>query len=185
MVAALVIATLSGPQGPFHVAVTGDGVVAAEAGGDRQAFEHTLAARFRGLAEADTAARAAWRRLEPAIQKLVDGALRDVTVVPVDLRDRPDFDRRVLAAVRDVPWGDTASYAEIARRAGAPRAARAVGGAVRRCPISLIVPCHRIIASDGTLGGYGGDGDADQRAALERKRWLLLREGVTVGSRVP
>ena len=63
---------------------------------------------------------------------------------------------------------------------GAPRAARAVGGAVGRNPIALLVPCHRVIAADGTLGGYGGDGPADRAEALERKRALLLREGVTV-----
>ena len=62
-------------------------------------------------------------------------------------------------------WGETASYGEIARRVGAPRAARAVGGAVGRNPVSLIVPCHRVIAADGTLGGYGGDGPFERRRA--------------------
>ena len=69
-------------------------------------------------------------------------------------------------------WGETASYGEIARRVGAPRAARAVGGAVGRNPISLLIPCHRVIASDGTLGGYGGDGWVDrdrQRSSASRR----------------
>jgi O-6-methylguanine DNA methyltransferase len=110
---------------------------------------------------------------------------RDLTTVPVDLRDRAPFDQAVLGAVREVPWGRTASYGEIARRIGTPRAARAVGGAVARCPVSILVPCHRIIAADGTLGGYGGDGPADRIDALARKRERLLREGVTVRTRAP
>ena len=100
--------------------------------------------------------------------------------VPVDLRDRPDWDRQVLAAVRDIPFGETASYGEVARRIGRRGAARAVGGAVGRNPITLLIPCHRVIAADGTLGGYGGDGWGGREERLAIKRDLLLREGVTV-----
>ena len=89
----------------------------------------------------------------------------------------------MLDAVRDVAWGETASYGEIARRVGAPRAARAVGGALGRNPISLVIPCHRVIAADGTIGGYGGDGWVDRDEHLVRKQALLLREGVTVARR--
>ena len=185
MVASLPLATIPGPDGPVHVALSARGVVALEHGGARDAFDARLAARFHGLAEPDAATRAAWARHRPTIQRLIDGEAIDVTRVPVDVADRSPWDQRVLAAVREVPWGETASYAEIARRIGAPRAARAVGGAVHRCPIGTLIPCHRIIASDGTLGGYGGDDDTDRGAALDHKRWLLLREGVTVASRVP
>jgi methylated-DNA-[protein]-cysteine S-methyltransferase len=104
----------------------------------------------------------------------------DPSNIPVDLRDRPAFDRTVLAAVREVGWGRTSSYGAIARRVGAPRAARAVGGALGRNPISMVIPCHRIIASDGTLGGYGGDGWIDRDRELSRKEALLVREGITV-----
>ena len=185
MVAALVLATLAGPDAPFHVAVSGRGVVAAEHGGDRAAFEATVAQRLHGLTDADAAARVTWRRLEPDLQALLDGASRDVLAVPIDVADRAPFDQRVFAAVREIPWGRTASYGEIARRVGTPRAARAVGGAVGRCPIGLLIPCHRIIAADGTIGGYGGDGRTSRLDALDRKRELLLREGVTVASRAP
>ena len=82
-----------------------------------------------------------------------------------------------------IPWGATASYGEIARRVGAPRAARAVGGAVGRNPISLLIPCHRVIAADGTIGGYGSDGWGSREERLALKRALLLREGVTVEDR--
>jgi methylated-DNA-[protein]-cysteine S-methyltransferase len=86
----------------------------------------------------------------------------------------------VLEAVRRVPRGFTASYGEIARAIGRPGAARAVGGAVGRNPVSLAIPCHRVIAGDGTLGGYGGGwwGSREERLAL--KRDLLGREGITV-----
>ena len=99
-----------------------------------------------------------------------------------DLSDRPAWDRRVLDAVAGIGWGRTASYGEIARLVGAPRAARAVGGAVGRNPISLLIPCHRVIAADGTIGGYGGNAWGGREDRLEMKRELLLREGVTVAS---
>ena len=82
-----------------------------------------------------------------------------------------------------MPWGSTVSYGEIARRIGAPRAARAVGGAVGRNPIGLLIPCHRVIAADGTIGGYGGDAWGSREDRLEIKRELLAREGVTVAAR--
>ena len=177
------ITTLAGPWGPYHVAATERGVVAAEWGIGRETFEVGLARRL-GATLVDSAEAAAMlRRARPQLDRVLAGEPAVGLGVPLDLDDRPAFDRHVLLAVADVPWGRTASYGEIARRVGAPRAARAVGGAVGRNPISLLVPCHRIIAADGTLGGYGGDGPADRAEALERKQALLLREGVTVAFR--
>ncbi len=84
----------------------------------------------------------------------------------------PDFERTVWAALRGIGYGETVSYGEIARRIGYPDAARAVGRANGRNPISVIVPCHRVIGADGKLTGYGG--------GLERKRHLLeLEAGAT------
>jgi methylated-DNA-[protein]-cysteine S-methyltransferase len=80
-----------------------------------------------------------------------------------------DFDRKVWAELRKIPPGETVTYGEIARRIGYPGAARAVGGAVGRNPIPIVVPCHRILHSGGGLGGYTG--------GLERKRLLLGVEG--------
>lgn len=88
--------------------------------------------------------------------------------LPLALRGTP-FQRRVWTALQEIPWGETASYADIARGVGSPKGMRAVGGANGRNPIAIIVPCHRVIAADGTLGGYGG--------GLERKRFLLELEG--------
>jgi len=175
--------TLAGPEGPLTVATTERGVVAAERTEDHDAIRALLTRRLGPLGGANEGARARLARARPVFEGLLAGASVDASAVPIDLADRPAFDRSVLQAVRAVRWGETASYGEIARRVGAPRAARAVGGAVARCPIAILIPCHRIIAADGTLGGFGGDGPFDRTDALERKRLLLLREGVTVGLR--
>jgi len=79
-----------------------------------------------------------------------------------------DFQRAVWAALREIPCGQTRSYGELARRIGRPSAVRAVGLANGSNPIGVVVPCHRVIGSDGSLTGYGG--------GLERKRWLLDHE---------
>jgi len=82
------------------------------------------------------------------------------------------FSMRVWQELRLIPYGATATYAEIARRIGNPRATRAVGLANGRNPISIVVPCHRVIGVDGTLTGYGG--------GLERKRFLLGLEAAAI-----
>ena len=88
--------------------------------------------------------------------------------VPVDLSGVPAFQRRVLQALRRVPYGRTITYGQLAARAGRPRAARAVGQAMAHNPVPLIVPCHRVVASGGGLGGFGG--------GLALKRRLLALE---------
>jgi methylated-DNA-[protein]-cysteine S-methyltransferase len=80
-----------------------------------------------------------------------------------------DFQQRVWQALREIPYGETCSYVELADRIGAHNAQRAVGSANGKNPIAIIVPCHRVIASDGGLGGYGG--------GLDRKCFLLALEG--------
>jgi methylated-DNA-[protein]-cysteine S-methyltransferase len=79
-----------------------------------------------------------------------------------------DFQRSVWRALRDIRCGTTLSYGQLARRIGRPAAVRAVGLANGANPVSIVVPCHRVIGSDGTLTGYGG--------GIERKRWLLAHE---------
>jgi len=88
-----------------------------------------------------------------------------------------DFQRRVWSALRDIPYGETRSYADLARAVGRPRGSRAVGQANRRNPIGVVIPCHRVIAADGGLGGYAG--------GLERKRKLLaIEQGAWISSLV-
>lgn len=79
------------------------------------------------------------------------------------------FQRAVWAELARIPFGATLSYQELARRIGAPKASRAVGAANGRNPISIIVPCHRVVGADGSLTGYAG--------GPERKQWLLALEG--------
>ena len=80
------------------------------------------------------------------------------------------FQQRVWRALMEIPYGETWSYGTLAKRIGNPGASRAVGLANGRNPISILVPCHRVIGADGTLTGYGG--------GLDRKRWLLAHEGL-------
>jgi O-6-methylguanine DNA methyltransferase len=184
-----VYTTLDGGGVPYRVAATDRGIVAAAWEPDDEAFIGGLRARLRipVVSLADVPEGDAARRIldaaVPAIATMLRGRSVDAAAIPIDLHDRPAFDRRALEAVRGVAWGETASYGDIARRIGAPRAARAVGGALGRNPISMIIPCHRIIAGDGTLGGYGGDGWVDRERQRSRKEALLLREGVTVPRR--
>ena len=89
---------------------------------------------------------------------------------PVDLVLAGDgFGRRVLEETMRIPFGELATYGDVAAAAGAPRGGRAAGNALGRCPIELFVPCHRVVHAGGTIGGYGRHDD--------RKRWLLRHEG--------
>ncbi|MGH9050906.1 MAG: methylated-DNA--[protein]-cysteine S-methyltransferase [Acidimicrobiia bacterium] len=95
--------------------------------------------------------------------------------VPVDLGAvTAPFRRRVLETLRrDVRYGETVAYGELAAMAGRPGAARAVGSAMATCPVPILVPCHRVLAAGGVIGGYGG--------RIHQKRALLAIEGVEVG----
>jgi methylated-DNA-[protein]-cysteine S-methyltransferase len=96
------------------------------------------------------------------------GVSPDFAALTLDPRGTP-FQLRVWGELRRIPWGQTISYGELARRVGNPKASRAVGQANAVNPIPLIIPCHRVIAGDGSLGGYSSGPD--------RKRWLLRHEG--------
>ncbi|HMB72044.1 MAG TPA: methylated-DNA--[protein]-cysteine S-methyltransferase, partial [Gammaproteobacteria bacterium] len=103
-----------------------------------------------------------------AFERFFDGELDALAGLPVVMRGS-DFQRRVWAALRKIPPGRTVSYAQLAERIGNPRASRAVGSANGRNPLCIVVPCHRVISADGTLGGFS--------AGLDVKRWLLRHEG--------
>lgn len=89
--------------------------------------------------------------------------------VRLDWGGAPEFYRRVWRVLRRIPYGQTRSYRWVARQLGCPSAARAVGRACAANPIPIIVPCHRVVAADGSLGGFSG--------GLKRKRMLLALEG--------
>jgi O-6-methylguanine DNA methyltransferase len=103
----------------------------------------------------------------------------------IDLEDRPAWDRAVLGAVRAIPRGQVRSYGDIARAIGRAGAARAVGGAVGRNPVAILIPCHRVVAGDGTLGGYGGGWWGDRDRLLDLKAELLAREGINLPRSAP
>jgi len=96
--------------------------------------------------------------------------------LPVAPRGTP-FQERVWREIAKVPFGDTISYAELAARAGAPGSARAAGAATGRNPLAIVVPCHRIVATGGSLTGYAG--------GLERKERLLTLEGALAAAEAP
>jgi methylated-DNA-[protein]-cysteine S-methyltransferase len=103
-----------------------------------------------------------------AIESYYQGSLTEIVSIPVKTAGTA-FQREVWAALRTIPTGETTTYGRLATRLGRPKAMRAVGMANGANPISIIVPCHRVIGANASLTGYGG--------GLERKRWLLRHEG--------
>ena len=104
------------------------------------------------------------------IQRYLAGEQQSIDT-PIDMSGMTSFQRLVLGAVRRVPRGKYVTYGELAARIGRPRAARAVGRALGSNPIPIVIPCHRVLASDGSLGGYSG------RGGVRTKRALLQLEG--------
>jgi methylated-DNA-[protein]-cysteine S-methyltransferase len=103
------------------------------------------------------------------LQAYFGGKIDALDTIPVELNGTP-FQKRVWEQLRHIRAGTTAAYADVARAISAPSAIRAVGAANGANPVAVIVPCHRVIGTNGTLTGYGG--------GLERKRWLLEHEGL-------
>lgn len=155
-------APLESPIGRLWVAVSSRGLVSVTRG------ENPDGDAGGGTLDADAVA--------PAVAELeayFAGRLRAFSL-PLDLRRAGAFDAAVWTAARQIPYGETVSYGELAAMAGYPRAARAAGNAIARCPFSPVVPCHRVIHADGSIGGWGSD--------TWVKRWLLdLERGVSIG----
>jgi methylated-DNA-[protein]-cysteine S-methyltransferase len=106
--------------------------------------------------------------LSTAMRAYFAGDLRAIDGLPVAFSNGTEFQLRVWRALREIPCGETRSYGQLARRIGNPAAVRAVGLANAANPIGVVVPCHRVIGSNGSLTGYGG--------GIDRKRWLLAHE---------
>lgn len=158
------------PIGPLLIAVGAKGLVSIEFGQNEERFVERLSQRYRVPVW-----RSQERVAEAAVQlaEYLNGERRKFDL-PVDLSTVTDFQRKVLRAAIRVPTGLVATYGEIARRIGKPHAARAVGQALAHNPIPIVVPCHRVVASDGSLTGYSGG------AGVETKRRLLMLEGATL-----
>jgi methylated-DNA-[protein]-cysteine S-methyltransferase len=166
------------PFGAMHVAASPAGVCAVSLAERGEQFVARLARGGVTVAPADAAledeaASAARVLLEQAGRQLEEyfaGKRRDFDV-PLDLSRATVFDRRVLAAMAAIPYGETRSYGELARTIGSPGASRAVGHACGRNPVPLLLPCHRVVRSDGSLAGFGAGGVGVKAAllALERR----------------
>lgn len=160
-------ATMPSPLGDVFVAWNGRGVSAVSAAGtvsedETAAFEH----RFR-----DQTGRPLNRveapppRLATALARRLAGDRR--APVPVDLRGRTAFERAVLEKAAEIPRGEVRPYGWVAREIGRPRAVRAVGTALGHNPVPLVIPCHRVVRGDGTIGQYSMGGPAAKRTVLE------------------
>lgn len=132
-------------------------------------------------ARAEAGRRLKMRLEDTPVPKLIRESLaalgrgaRDVDV-PVDLTWARDYERDVLFAAMSIPWGETRPYRWLAREAHRPLAVRAAASTIARNPLWLIIPCHRVVRADGTIGAYGSGA-----AGVARKRALLKREGVLI-----
>lgn len=157
--------------GLILVAHSASGITAVLLGDDREALRHDLQQRFplAMLMDGDTTLDA----LTADVVSLVESPARDLDAM-LDMRGS-DFQREVWRALREIPPGSTATYTEIATRIGRPKSVRAVAQACAANPLAVVVPCHRVLRSDGQLSGY--------RWGVERKRALLAREATCTGTR--
>jgi O-6-methylguanine DNA methyltransferase len=162
--------------GPLFLAASGHGLVALEFN-LRLPGQQTIRPNPRDLrAENGTIgfeeSAPAMRPYVSELEEYFDGKRRDFNFA-LDMRGT-DFQKACWNALLSIPYGETRTYADIARAVGRPQGFRAVGMANNRNPIAIVVPCHRVIASDGTLCGYGG--------GLDIKRKLLQLEGALSGT---
>lgn len=169
-------ASVASPIGDLFLAATERGLVLVEFGGGTGAgagadpFDAALARLAREVGPRVLSAPA---RLDAAARQLEEyfAGRRRAFDLPLDLRLARGFRRLVLDRLLAIEYGRTASYAQVAAAAGNPKAVRAVGSACAHNPVPIVVPCHRVLRSDGSLGGYAG--------GLEVKRALLALEAAT------
>jgi len=154
------------PLGPIWVAVNERGLAAVYTHDDKNAFVEELTARHRAAVILDEQRTEVYTR---QIQEFLAGE-RESFDLPIDWSVMTPFQEKALKATCEVPRGETCTYGEIAAQVGNPKAARAVGRAEATNPIPIVIPCHRVISSDGKLHGYSGHG------GLETKAWLLALE---------
>jgi methylated-DNA-[protein]-cysteine S-methyltransferase len=154
---------LDTPLGPFVIGATETGVLYTSFGDHRPAVLADEPERLDGALAAPAAHQ---------FEAYFAGRRRTLDL-PIDWRLSKGFALAVRRALTEVGWGEVVTYGELARRAEHPGAARAVGTAMATNPLPVVVPCHRVLAANGHIGGYSGSGGVDT------KRWLLRLEGVS------
>lgn len=163
----IVFAELASPIGPVALAALENGALAAlEFSGTRE-LEPGLKRRYgayRVTAAVDPGG------LATRLRAYFDGDLAAIRPIATETGGTP-FQQSVWTLLKAIPCGATTTYGTLAQRLGKPGAQRAVGLANNRNPVSVVIPCHRVVGSDGSLVGYGG--------GLDRKRWLLAHEGAS------
>ena len=162
------------PIGSMTIGATARSVVLADFTG-RAMMPAQLAAVRRRIGPTTVGDTPLLDDVERQLREYLDGERRDFDL-PLDAPGSP-FQERVWAELRRIPYGETVAYRELAARVGAAAASRAVGRANGSNRLAVIIPCHRVVASGGGLGGYGG--------GLSAKRWLLELERSPAGLRVP
>ncbi|HUG47278.1 MAG TPA: methylated-DNA--[protein]-cysteine S-methyltransferase [Candidatus Limnocylindria bacterium] len=154
---------VEGPIGPLYVAFGPTGISLVSRAIDPGQFEEEFGATFGRPIKRLAAAPAQVAR---AIDAYVWGRSARRGPAPVDLAQLPDFERQVLLKTLEIPRGEVRPYAWVAAEIGRPRAVRAVGNALARNPIPFVIPCHRVVRSDGHIGQYGAGGPESKRAVL-------------------
>jgi O-6-methylguanine DNA methyltransferase len=156
-------AEVDGPIGPLFVAFGPSGILLVSRANDAGAFEEEFHSTFgRPLGRRASAP----PRILRAIDAYVWGRATRRGPAPVDLAQLPEFERQVLLKTLEIPRGEVRPYAWVAKEIGRPRAVRAVGNALARNPIPFVIPCHRVVRSDGHIGQYGAGGPESKRAVL-------------------
>lgn len=159
---------LATPVGELVIVADGEGRLRAIDWTDHEARMRLLLDRYYGKGRYALSAARDPGGLTKAMGSYFRGDIAAIDTLPIETTGTP-FQRNVWQALRKISRGTTISYAELAARIGKPRAIRAAGLANGQNPIGIVVPCHRVIGSNGTLTGYGG--------GLPRKKWLLEHEG--------
>ncbi len=156
--------------GPLFVAVNERGLVALDFGLSEQEFVARVTQRTKAtLIRSDDRAAEALQQ----VQEYLDGR-RTKFDLPLDMSAMSEFQRRVLNIALKIPRGKFLTYHDVAKALGMPKAARAVGQALGHNPVPIVIPCHRVLGSDGSLHGYSGGG------GIQTKAWLLRLEGAPV-----
>lgn len=156
------------PVGELLIVADADGRLRAIDWRDYESRMHRLLDRYYGAGRYRISPARDPGGLTKAMRMYFEGDVAVIDTLPVETTGTP-FQRGVWQALRGIKSGTTISYAELAQRIGSPRAVRAAGLANGQNPIDIVLPCHRVIGSNGTLTGYGG--------GLPRKKWLLEHEG--------